>query len=177
LLVVPLQVLHDSAQATLQHTLSVQIPLLHWLAAVHEAPSSLRPQEFPVHAAGEMQSALLVHVDLHAPESQMKLPQARLAGVLQVPLPSHVEAGMAVDVPAQAAALQLMPLSTYAQAPPEQFPVVPQVLGRVARHLPCGSGDLSATLLQLPTLPVTLQAMHASVHPWSQHTPWAQKPD
>jgi hypothetical protein len=59
-----------------------------------------------------MQSALLVQVDLQAPESQTKFPQARLAGVLQRPLPSQVEAGMAVDVPAQAAALQLMPLST-----------------------------------------------------------------
>jgi hypothetical protein len=145
LLVVPLQVLHDSEQAKSQHTFSVHIPLLHWLAAVHETPSSLRPQEFPVQAAGEIQSALLVQVDLHAPELQMKFPQARLAGVLQVPLPSHVEAGTAVEVPAQAAALQLMPLSTNAQAPPKQFPVVPQVLGRVATHLPCGSGALSAT--------------------------------
>jgi hypothetical protein len=80
-------------------------------------------------------------------------------------------------VPAQLAALQFTPLSTYAQPPPTQFPVVPQVSVLVATHLPCGSGALSATLLQLPTLPATLQAMHASVHAWLQHTPWAQKPN
>ena len=112
LLLVPLQVLQDSLHAKLQHTFSVQIPLLHSPVAVHGVPFSLRPQEFPTQVAGEIQSALLVHVDLQAPEAQMKFPQARLAGVLQVPLPSQVEAGTAVAVPAQAAALQLTPLST-----------------------------------------------------------------
>jgi hypothetical protein len=75
LLAVPLQVLHDSAQPKLQHTPSVQMPLVHWLAAVHGAPFCLRPQEFPWQVAGEMQSALLMQVDLHALPAQMKLPQ------------------------------------------------------------------------------------------------------
>ena len=76
LLVVPLQVLHGSAQPKLQHTPSVQIPLVHWLAAVQAAPFCLSPQEFPVQVAGEIQSVLLVQVDLHAPPAQMKFTQA-----------------------------------------------------------------------------------------------------
>jgi hypothetical protein len=130
-----------------------------------------------VQTAGEIQSALPAQVDLHAPKAQMKFPQARLAGVLQTPLPSQVEAGMTVVVPPQAAALQLTPLSTNAQDPPTQFPVVPQVEVAVARHLPCGSGALSATAVQVPTFPIRLQDLHASEHALSQHTPWAQKPD
>jgi hypothetical protein len=51
-----------------------------------------------------------------------------LAGVLQAPLPSQVEAGVTEDALAQTAALQFTPLSRYAQAPPTQFPVVPQAL-------------------------------------------------
>jgi hypothetical protein len=75
LLAVPLQVLHDSVQAELQHTPPAQNPYLHWLAAVHETPFSFRPQEFPSQVAGELQSVLLAQVDLHAPEAQMKFPQ------------------------------------------------------------------------------------------------------
>lgn len=100
-----------------------------------------------------------------------------MAGVLQAPLPSQVEAGVTEDALAQTAALQFTPLSRYAQAPPTQFPVVPQALVVFATHLPCGSGALSATALQVPTFSGRLQAMHPSVQAVSQHTPWAQKPD
>ena len=106
----------------------------------------------------------------------MKFPQGTLAGVLQVPLPSQVEAGVAEEVLAQTAALQLTPLSTYAQAPATQFPVVPQVPELVATHLPCGSGALSATAVQAPTDAARLQALQASEQAKLQHTPWAQKP-
>jgi hypothetical protein len=58
-----------------------------------------------------------------------------------------------------------------------QFPVVPQVLDCVTRHLPCGSGALSATAVQSPAVALRLQAMHAPEHALLQHTPWAQKPD
>jgi hypothetical protein len=54
--------------------------------------------------------------------------------------------------------------------------VVPQVVERVAVQMPCGSGALSATVVQSPRVVVRLQAMHAPVHALSQHTPWAQKP-
>ena len=51
------------------------------------------------------------------------------------------------------------------------------MLAWVTAHLPCGSGALSATAMQNPAVVVRLQAMHAPVHAFSQHTPCAQKPD
>jgi hypothetical protein len=58
-----------------------------------------------------------------------------------------------------------------------QVPVVPQDGEVVTAHLPWGSGALSATAMQRPGVAVRLQAMHAWVQAFSQHTPWAQNPD
>ena len=55
--------------------------------------------------------------------------------------------------------------------------MVPQVVDWVTAHLRCGSEALSATATHSPSVVVRLQAMHASVHAFAQHTPWAQKPD
>jgi hypothetical protein len=55
--------------------------------------------------------------------------------------------------------------------------VVPQVFAGVTTQMSCGSGALSATVVHVPAVAVRLQAMHASVHRLSQHTPWAQKPE
>jgi hypothetical protein len=44
-------------------------------------------------------------------------------------------------------------------------------------HFSCGSGELSATGLHLPTDDAKSQAMHASVQSELQHTPCAQWPD
>jgi hypothetical protein len=169
-------------QALLQHTPSVQKPLWHWLVAVHAAPLTLRPQvsapAIVTQVLGARQSwacVATVHVVLHAPATQAKLPQSWSLGVMQAPLPSQVAAGVTEDVLAQMDGLQLA--VEYEQAPFRQFPVVPQLLDGVATHLRCGSGALSATARQSPRVAVRLQAMHASVHPLLQHTPWAQKPD
>jgi hypothetical protein len=74
LLVVALQVLHRSVQAALQHTPSVQTPLLHWTGSVHAEPFSFKPQDPFAQVAGATQSALLAHVFLHAPAAQVKEP-------------------------------------------------------------------------------------------------------
>ena len=112
---VPLQDMHKplgeaSEHEVLQHTPSVQNPLKHWVAAVHAAPFTFRPQLLFAQVVGERQSVSFVQVVLQAPESQMKLPQSIVLGVLQVPLPSQAEAAVAEDVLAQAAALQIVPL-------------------------------------------------------------------
>jgi hypothetical protein len=88
--VVPLarQVLHrppvvwSSEQALLQHTPSVQNPVWHWADEVHGAPSTFRPQvstpEMVTQVLGARQSwacVATVHVVLHAPATQAKLPQ------------------------------------------------------------------------------------------------------
>jgi len=55
--------------------------------------------------------------------------------------------------------------------------VVPQVLAWVTEHFAWGSGALSGTATHNPGVAVRLQALHESVHAFSQHTPWAQNPD
>jgi hypothetical protein len=114
---VPLHVLHSppveaSAHAVLQHSPSVQKPLWHWLAAVHDTPLALRPQVLFAQMLTPEQSCAWVagvQLFLQAPEAQVKGSQALLLGVTQLPLPSQVEAGVSVDAPAQAEALQLVP--------------------------------------------------------------------
>jgi hypothetical protein len=78
---------------------------------------------------------------------------------------------------AHAPGLQFFPLSNFAQAPPLQNPVVPQVDCGVVAQWPWGSGEPSATGLHKPSDPDRLQALHASVHAPVQQTPWAQNPD
>jgi hypothetical protein len=115
---VPLHVLHKppevaSAQAVLQHTPSVQNPLWHWPAAVHAKPFPFKPQELFTQVSGGLQSVSFVQMfrQAFALELHTKLPQGILAGVLQVPLPSQVEPGMAKDVLAQTGSLQGEPWS------------------------------------------------------------------
>jgi hypothetical protein len=109
---VPLQVLHKpeapSAQALTQQTPSVQKPLWHWMPWVHAAPFIFKPQLLLAQVFGVTQSASLVQVVLQASVAQMKVSQVWVAGVMQAPSPSQVEAGMTEDVSAQMAALQLV---------------------------------------------------------------------
>jgi len=100
-----------SAQAELQQTPSVQNPLWHWPAEVHAAPFTFNPQELCTQVSGAAQSVSWVQVVLQAPEAQTKLPHDWLAGMVQVPRPSQVEAGVAEDVPAQAADWHWEPLA------------------------------------------------------------------
>jgi hypothetical protein len=76
--------------------------------------------------------------------------------VTQVPVPEQNEGGVKV-LPVQVAAAQLTVLAASVHAPPPlQVPVLPQV--PLAAQRPCGSETLLATLVQVPALPVTLQA-------------------
>lgn len=95
-------------------------------------------------------------------------------GVTQRPAPSHAEAGVADESVAQAAGPQLLPLSTLAQRPALHLPVVPQVFAAVTLHFCCGSGELSATAVHVPSDEVKLQVMQASVQSELQQTPCAQ---
>jgi hypothetical protein len=108
---------------------------------------------------------------------QAWLVHATASPVTHVPAPSQVEAGVTEVGPAQVAALQLEPLSYFAHFPLRQVPVVPHVLAAVAVQMLCGSGALSATAVQVPSVAVRLQAWQASEHALSQQTPCAQKVD
>jgi hypothetical protein len=101
---------------------------------VQAAPGAFNPHELLTQVLGDVQSASVVQVDLHAAVLQMKVPQEISTGVTQVPAPSHVEAGIWAAVEAHTAALQFLPLSKSAQAPPLQEPVVPQVACAITMH-------------------------------------------
>lgn len=53
---------------------------------------------------------------------------------------------------------------------------MPQLPGPWSRQLPAGSGFPVWTLLQVPSVPLSAQDLHAAVQAVSQQTPWAQKP-
>jgi hypothetical protein len=177
-----LQLLHkplvaSSLQAVSQQTPSLHWPLRHCPGAVQAAPKDFKPQELPTQVLGATQSASEAQLALHALPLHVKLPQLRLSGVMQAPAPSQVDTGVWDELDAQAAGLQLLPLSTNAQAPPLHAPVVPHVEGALALHLPWGSGAPSLTVAHRPSEPARLQAMQASEQAWLQHTPWAHVPD
>jgi hypothetical protein len=58
------------SQAVLQQTPSVQKPDAHSVPFTHVPPGFLRPQLFLTHAMPATQSASVVHVGLHVPETQ-----------------------------------------------------------------------------------------------------------
>jgi hypothetical protein len=179
---VRVQVMHrlpvvPSLHAELQQTPWVQKPLLHWLPAVQAAPFTLRPHERFRHVLGATQSVSTAHAPRQALFRQLKVPQDRLAGVTQAPLPSQVDTGVCAEVPAQTAGLHIVPLSTMAQVPARQAPVVPQVVLSVALHFSCGSRVPSGTAVQVPGLAGRSHVLQASVQAELQQTPCAQNPD
>jgi len=126
-----------SLQAVSQQTPSVQMPELHWVAAVHCAPLALRPHE-PVattQVVGGMQSPSVVQMVRQASPAHLKLPQERSAGVTHIPEPLQVDAGLAAEVDEQLASMQRAPAGHLAQAPPWQRPVVPHVFCTVMAHM------------------------------------------
>ena len=54
------------------------------------APGAFKPHELLTQVLGDVQSASVVQVDLHAAVLQMKVPQEISPGVTQAPAPSHV---------------------------------------------------------------------------------------
>lgn len=165
----------SSLHAVSQHTPSVQCPLTHWLPVVHATPIGLRPQVLLLHVVGGTQSLSWVQLVRQAVPLHVKVPQVISFGVTHFPAPSHAEAGVSLDEEEQSAAPQFLPLSKYAQAPLLQAPVVWQVDCVLTLHLPCGSGEPSATELHVPSELDRLQASHDTSQALLQHTPWAQK--
>jgi len=123
-----------SLQAELQQTPSVQKPLLHCVPVVQVAPLALRPQEWFTQVVGDRQSLSVAQATRQLLLRQVKVPQDTTAGVTQLPMPSQVDAGVRDEMFTQLAALQVVPLATYAQVPHQHAPVVPQVALSVTRH-------------------------------------------
>ena len=138
------------------------------------APFSFLPHELFTQVLGETQSVSLVQVFIQTLFLQMNAPQLITAGVTQAPSPSQVEAKTSEVAVEHASSLHLLPLATYVHAPPLQSPVVPHVADAVTLHFSCGSGELSATVVQSPREAERLHAMHAPVQSELQHVPCAQ---
>jgi hypothetical protein len=90
---------HVPAQASSQQTPCAQKPETHSTPSAHVLPKPLSPHEPFVHTAGAAQSASPVHAALQAPPPHWKGKHELAAGVMQAPLPSHVEPGVNVVVP------------------------------------------------------------------------------
>jgi hypothetical protein len=100
------------------------------------------------------------------------LPQLEAVGAAQPPVPLQWEIGVKVD-PLQEAVPHETPVPACWQAPaPLHAPVLPQ--GGFAAQRPCGSLTPSATLVQLPALPATLQAWQVPQALALQQTPSTQ---
>jgi len=99
-----------------------------------------------------------------------------VAGVAQVPLPSHDAAGVKVE-PAQAAGAQPVPAAYFWQAPlPLQKPLVPQVAKPASLHWASGSRP-AGTATQVPSDPLRSQELQIDVQVVAQQIPWAQMPE
>ena len=91
---------HSPEHAVEQQTFCAQIPELHSLPAVQLEPLGLLPQLMFRHMFGDAQSAVVVHIVLQtrAVVSQPKGSHRELVTVRQTPAPSHVRAGVSVEL-------------------------------------------------------------------------------
>jgi hypothetical protein len=118
-----------------------------------------------------MQSALLVHVVLHAPVPQLYGEHEDVVGVLQVPDPLQVADDVSVE-PVQVAARHWVPEAYFWQPPaPSQKPVWPQVDAATILQVVVGSAPPAGTAEQVPSFPVTAHELQVPVHAVPQQTP------
>ena len=164
--------------AVWQHTPCEQLPELQSVLAVHMAPLDSSPQVMFMHVAGEVQSALTVHVVLHTPPVAAQANGVHSDGVtvLHVPAPSQVRVAVKVE-PTQVEAAQVVPLAYSWQAPfPSQRPFVPQLEAPMLVHWLVGFGlPPAGTLMHVPG--VSAHDMQVPVQLELQHTPCWQNPD
>jgi hypothetical protein len=104
--------------------------------------------------------------------------QELVVGVEQVPVPLQVAFGVSVE-PAQVAPTQVVPEGYFWQAPlPLQRPLVPQVEAVWVAHWVAGTGARPPAIeVQVPTDPVTLQAVQVPVQALLQQKPLTQNPE
>ena len=127
---------------------------------------------------GARQSAFVVHVVLHAPVPHMYGEQDEDAGVLQVPPPLQVAAGVSVEpVLGQLAAAHCVPEAYWRQAPlPLQNPSRPQVEAATIVQLFSGSWP-AGTEAQVPREVEIAHDRQVPAHAVEQQTFCAQIPE
>jgi hypothetical protein len=104
------------------------------------------------------------------------VPQLRVLGIWQVPLPSQVAGGVAT-LPLHEPDRQVVPATWRRQPPlPSHLPSRPQVDALSAVQARMGSSAPAGTGAQLPARPLTLQDWQLPQLAVSQQTPLVQKP-
>jgi hypothetical protein len=171
------QDLQVPVQLVAQQTPCEQLPELHSTVVVQVAPFGFLPQLLFIQMFGDTQSVAVVAQScrqaLLAPQvygSHFEAVPAR-----QTPEPSQVPADVSVD-PTQVGPAHCVPATNLRQAPaPLQVPSLPQVLAAAATHWVAGFGMAPAGIVvQVPTVPVRLQAMQVPAHPVLQQMPCSQ---
>src|SRR5215831_12957529 len=105
-----------------------------------------------------MQSPSEAQTVLHADVPQRYGSHAATVGAAQLPTPSQNAALVPVP-PVQEAVPHIVPCAVWAQLPSDaQVPVLPQA--PLGAQRPCGSAAPAPTEVQVPALPMTLQAWH-----------------
>ena len=152
------------AQASSQQTPSLQMPLAHWLAALHAWPRPLGPQLPPMQAgASPVQSSAVWQLPVQAPLLHWNGAQVTVLPALQVPRPSQRLAATSAMSLEQRAGWQMVPGGYLLQAPrPSQRPLAPQPAAPVSAQRPIGSFVPAGTGWQLPSDPGRRQLKQAS---------------
>jgi len=170
--------MHVPVHVVRQQTPCAHVPVAHSLPSPHGAPGALRPHEPALQTEGATQSALAVHVALHAEAPHWYGAHAMAAGVTQAPAPSQVDAGVNVaPLAGHVAPPHGVPCGYFWHPPAAHMPLVPHVEVPCATHVPDGSGAPVGTSAHWPMVAAIAHERQAPAHAVAQQTPCAQKPD
>src|SRR6185312_2898270 len=160
-----------------QQVPSTQLPLTHSLPIAHATPLAFRVQLLvvpPWQVNGATQSLSFAQDVLQALVPQTYCMQLTGVAAAQAPAPSQCEVGVNVD-PVQLAVPHETLVPACWQAPvPVQVPVLPQGALVDLAHWPAGAAAPAGRLVQVPALPVTLQAWQVPQAVEPQQTPSTQ---
>ena len=174
---VPAQVWHVPHAGLPQQTLLTQLPLMHWLPAVHAVPGGLSPQfRFPVvprQVFGARQCVSIAQLLRQVVPPHMYGLQLDDVAVAQPPVPLQCEIGVYVDPEHVSVPHDTVVAASWQPPAPLHAPVFPQVGLGVQRFI--GSMLPSGTFVQVPAFTPTLQAWHSGHELLAQQTPSTQE--
>jgi hypothetical protein len=167
---------HVPQAALPQHTPLTQLPLMHWLPAVHAMPFGfsvqLRFGAVPWHVNGGTQLLSAVQLVPHTAPLHMYGEQLDVVAAAHAPVPVQCDSDVSVE-PEHDAVPHATVAAACKHAPaPLHAPVLPQ--GGLAAQPPCGSAVPTGTGAQLPAAVPTLHAWQSPQDMLLQQTPSTQ---
>jgi hypothetical protein len=171
---------HGPSQVALQQTPCAEQtrPDAHCVLAEQGPPFGSRPHEPLMHVAFAAQSALALHVALHAAAPHSYGKHEVDVGVVHFPAPSHVDWPVNVVVVAgHVGSLHFTPAAYFWHAPAVQRPFVPQLAAPWSRHIAFGSSAFVGTFVHTPSVPGRPHDLHAALQVVPQQKPCMQKVD